>query len=302
MTAPEMNADLEAPCLSSMDNDSLAQRCIVGTQSIVIPDKIDHSGSEGIARLGRLSPSSRLQRILDIKNVAKEEWREHDKKHVLLSSRLGYVAIKAAGRLKAPDTALGYASMGVLSATNSPTLTALSAVVLGAGWSRSAAGAVNYNINHNQRVYDTAAANFKGLNDNLELVLPGLNFYHKEARDLVADRPSFARIGKSLSLRARRGLVATNRITPYISAAGRAGHTPRERRKLANAISIESGAIKGAFFFGVAELINRTAENNPNFAEDVQYVVKHPVFWGASSGVMMAGEFVKNKLSARRTA
>ena len=93
----------------------------------------------------------------------------------------------------------------------------------------------------------------------------------------------------------RRGAVATNKQTPYISAAGREQQTRKARNNLGWALALDAGGVKALIYGGIAEAIN----HNPHLATSIERGVKNPLAWTAFGSVLMGGEYVKNIITKR---
>jgi hypothetical protein len=295
-TDPNSDTLLTSPLIRALEDafqQPAADRAPIDLIKQPIPEQVGHAiyaVRPGIR--GRIE-----EKVVPLKQASAEDWRDSKNKLHVISSWLGFIGLRVVGRPHLPTVAISYASMDVLAATHSTPLTALTAMAASTAWSRFAAGTMNRVIDHNPKTF--RAAGDLSVSRQLGDALPGLRSY------TPADQPEAgSKRGKRdvVSTHVRRGFVATNKLTPYISAAGREGQTRAERRKLAWALSVDAGAVEGLMFAGIAKAIMTFSGNDENVAKSIEHGIKNPVVWSMLGSIMMVSEFTKNKISQRRAA
>ena len=224
------------------------------------------------------------------------DWYSHANKNILLASWAFYALSKAAGRSKANDLAVGVATVETQQQTGSPVAAVAATIAIGTVLSRVNAGAMNMAIDNSPHTTESSKRNFAAYSRLQVDTTPELNYYTDAELAKTNQLPARQRASRFLSSHYRRGLVAMNKITSFMTIAGKEGHSVSERRKLANAACIDGAVMKGGILAAGAAAVYGVGHVNQAAAENLSDVVWNPISIAAIGTMVMANEFSKNNL------
>jgi hypothetical protein len=243
-----------------------------------------------------LPSDSEPSRVSNIGRAAWDDFKESDEKLRTGTSFLGVAAVQAIGFSRQPFVLVPKVAIDVLQNSNSALEAATVTGTLFGAWCFTVAETINNGVSRYPNGVKAVGKNFPDFIRHFGNALAGLEASGERVDD--SRRLSSARnIGRPILRHARRGLTAVAiGIAPYVGTAGVKGQSKSQIRKLGAGLGVDGGLVIAAMSGGLAEAIVIVGHNHPEIAQQIESVTGDTKLWYGIAGILMAGEWVKNKL------